>query len=181
MSFVEKVFNTTQLIPEHFSREENGVLLFPRYFLYRYYFVKEKNMEKMFEMFETMSENYVVVRRCDTGEFILYTPHELKFSSDEEHEEMKKIMKENGHTSGMVWWGVFIEDFKFYLSTSNHTTDFCECDTKRERKKIRFEYKIRCSTKEKYLSMVVLMVGLCECKCSTRYWANELINVPEQI
>ena len=50
MNIVEKVFKDEQIITEQFSKEKTGVILFPRYYLYRYYFVKEENMEKIIEM-----------------------------------------------------------------------------------------------------------------------------------
>ena len=79
MSFVEKVFQRPQLIPNHFSVVKNGIELFPRFFLYRYYFVKDavKDGET------TMCENYVTVKRCDTDEIILYSPTQVEFSDSE--------------------------------------------------------------------------------------------------
>ena len=56
----------------------------------------------------------------------------------------KKMLKENMmmltgeqaefYTSGMICWGKFIEDFKFYLSSCNHLSDLCECETNRARR-----------------------------------------------
>ena len=82
------------------------------------------------------------------------------------------------YISGMIWWGKFIEDFKFY--TTNNLNDFCDCETKKERKGIGFVYKIHGSTMKKYLSMVDLMVQLCECKCDLRYWLAQSGNLPKE-
>ena len=180
MSFIE-VFQPSQLVPDHFSAEKNGIELFPRYFLYRYYFVKDAVKDgKMIKY-----ENYVTVKR-DTDEFILYSPKQVEFTDD----EMKTMLKKNEsgltaeqaekYTNGMIWWGKFIEDFKFYLSTSNNLNDFCNCETKKERKEIMFVYKIHGSTMKKYLSMIDLMSRLCECKCNLHYWLNQLVDLPEE-
>ena len=70
-----KVFQRPQLIPNHFSVVKNGIELFPRFFLYQYYFVKDvvKDGET------TMCENYVTV----TDEIILYSPTQVEFSDSE--------------------------------------------------------------------------------------------------
>ena len=174
------MFQRPQLIPNHFSVVKNGIELFPRFFLYRYYFVKDavKDGET------TMCENYVTVKRCDTDEIILYSPTQVEFSDSEK----KKMLKENElgltaeqagkYIGGMIWWGKFIEDFKFY--TTNNLNDFCDCETKKERKGIGFVYKIHGSTMKKYLSMVDLMTQLCECKCNLRYWLAQLGDLPKE-
>ena len=161
MNIVEKVFKDEQIITEQFSKEKTGVILFPRYYLYRYYFVKEENMEKIIEMIGQSCENYVGVTRFDTSEFILCTPTMLKHR--EEYKTIKTVVCEKGIASDMIWWGNFIEDFKFYFAST-------DCKNKERR---RIHYTIHSSTKEKYLLIISLMIELCGCKCSVRYWVNE--------
>ena len=84
------------------------------------------------------------------------------------------------YTSRMIWCGKFIEDFKFYLSSHNHPKDFCECETTVAKEELVFTYKIHATVMKKYLSMINVMLQLCQCPCSTCYWAGQLIDLLEE-
>ena len=73
------------MIPDVFSATLNGGIdLFPRYFLYRYYFVKDGEIKDL------MPENYVFVKHVDTGEHILYSPTQVEISDDVAAKMLKK-------------------------------------------------------------------------------------------
>ena len=113
----------------------------------------------------------------------MYSPTQVEISDDVAVKMLKEsVMELTGeqagfYTSGMIWWGKFLEDFKFYLSTRNHLKDFCECETTVAKEELVFTYKIHTTMMKKYLSMINVMLQLCEYPCSMRYLADQFKNL----
>ena len=156
---IERTFTALQIIPPIFSRSIKGCAMFKRFFLYRYCFEEEIEIDDE-------NENYVAVKQVVGGKhFWVYTDSEIKLNDPQ---------KEKHQEGGLLCWGDFVKDLEKFTVLSDY--DFCECEDRREKTDKCYEYKIHTSTAEKYFSIIYLMCEIAGCKCQLRYWIESLKN-----
>ena len=130
--------------------------MFKRFFLYRYCFKEEVEIDEEIKDYLTVKKTF-----CGEKNFYVYTESEMELT----HEQEGK--KDDEKKSGIIWWGDFVKDLEDFAASSDYY--YCECENI-ERSDVCYEYKVHASTKEKFFSIIYLFCELAVCKCQLRYW-----------